>query len=216
MLTKYALRIALLVAAVGFNSVVRAVNVRDPGVHSVIKAQIGDTWDRVVHNSTLKLKPLDNPLGTVINQPHTLVYRDPHHPMQFDNVGYTGVSLDYKSHRIQDFGIGPYRESSGVNETWGRLEDVIKKMEQAGWIPDEERNKRNRGAKSAEQLRAQYAELPGGAKGVERFWYDQYGNEAWVSLVKTITDGRAVDEPRFNVVLQIQVATHPKKFTSER
>lgn len=177
----------------------------------VIAAQIGDTWDEVIQNSTFKLGPLPMSAGAIINQAHTFVYRDPHHRMQLDNVGYTGVYIRYDTHRIASFGIAPYRESAGVDETWQRLQDIIHKMEMAGWIPDDDRNKSNSSAKSAAELRSQYLNLPGGAGGVKKFWYDEYGNEAWVSLVKTITGHDPGEEPRFNVVLQIQIATHPKK-----
>ncbi|MDR0280769.1 MAG: hypothetical protein LBJ37_23100 [Paucimonas sp.] len=177
----------------------------------VIAAKIGDTWDEVIQNSTFKLGPTPSPAGTIINQPHTFVYRDQHHRMQLDNVGYTGVALQYFTHHVLGFGIGVYRESAGVDETWERLQDIIQKMEMAGWIPDDESNNSNPSAKSAAELRSQYLNLPGGARGGEKFWYDEYGNEAWVSLVKTITGRNPGEEPRFNVVLQIQVATNPKK-----
>lgn len=184
---------------------------KDSVSQPVIAAKIGDTWDEVIQNSTLKLGPTPTPAGTIINQPHTFVYRDPHHRMQLDNVGYTGVTLQYFTHHVLGFGIGLYRESAGVDETWERLQDIIRKMELAGWMPDDDSNKRNPSAKSAEELRSQYLNLPGGARGGEKFWYDEYGNEAWVSLVKTITGHDPGEEPRFNVVLQIQIATHPKK-----
>lgn len=185
---------------------------KDKGPQPMIEAQIGDTWDEVIQHSTYKVGSLHfGGAGTIIDKPHTFVYRDPHHYMQFDSVGYTGVSLDHKTHRIQDFGIGPYRESADTDETWRRMQDIIRKMEQAGWIPDEDRNKRNPSTKTVADLRSLYINLPGGAQGVEKFWYDDYGNEAYVSLVKTITGHEPGDEPRFNMVLQIQVATHPKK-----
>lgn len=184
---------------------------------SVIEAQIGDTWDEVIQRSTYKVGPLHfGGAGTIIDKPHDFVYHDPHHEMRFDNVGYTGVSLSYDTHRIDDFGIGPYRESAGVVETWQRLQDTIRKMEKAGWIPDEDRNKRNRVSRSAEELRNKYINLPGGAQGAQKIWYDEFGNEAWVSLVKTITGREPGEEPRFNIVLNIQVATHPKKPTAQK
>lgn len=190
-------------------------NVSERSKHNVaqpvIAGKIGDTWDEVIQNSTFKLGPTPTPAGTIINQPHTFVYRDPHHRMQLDNVGYTGVTLQYFKHLVLAFGIGLYRESAGVDETWQRLQDIIHKMEMAGWIPDDDINKRNSSAKSAEELRNHYLNLPGGARGGEKFWYDEYGNQAWVSLVKTITGHGPGEEPRFNVVLQIQIATHPKK-----
>lgn len=212
-LTQWSRLLAVLGLTMALNACGETVNKsdKDKGTQPVIVAQIGDTWDEVVQHSTLKLGPLPTPAGTIINQPHTFVYRDPHHRMQLDNVGYTGVSLKYETHRILDFGIGPYRESAGVDETWQRLQDIIRKMEQAGWVPDDERNKRNPATKSAADLRSLYINLAGGAAGDEKYWYDEYGNEAWVRLVKTITGHEPGDESRFNLVLQIQVATHPKK-----
>lgn len=181
-----------------------------------ITAQIGDTWDEVIQNSTFKLGPLPMAAGTIINQPHTFVYRDPHHRMEIGNVGHMGVSVDYKTRRIQDFGIGPYRESAEADETWRRLQEIIDKMERAGWMADEDRNKRNPVSRSAVELRNKYFNLPGGAGGAQRFWYDEYGHEAWVALVKTVTGRSSGEEPRFNVVLQIQVAAHPKKLPAAR
>lgn len=183
---------------------------RNEGPLPVIEAQIGDTWGEVTQHSTLKLGPLPTPAGTIINEPHTFIYRDPRHRMQLDNVGYTGVAFKQETRRILDFGIGPYRESARADETWQRLTDISSKMERANWIADEQRNARNPGARSAVELRNQYIHLPGGARGVEKFWYDDYGNEAWVMLVKTITGEDPGEEPRFNVVLQIYVATRPK------
>lgn len=205
--------LALLGMTIALNACGETVNMsdKDKEAQPIIAAQIGDTWDEVIQHSTFKLGPLPMPAGTIIDQPHTFVYRDPHHRMQLDNVGYMGVSLTYETGRILDFGIGPYRESADTDETWRRLHDIIRKMEQAGWIPDDNKNKRNPSAKSAEELRNQYKNLPGGARGGEKFWYDEYGNEAWISLVKTITGRELGQEPRFNVVLQIQVATNPKK-----
>lgn len=212
-LTRWSRLLAVLGLTMTLNACGETVNKsdKDKRPQPVIEAQIGDTWDEVIQHSTFKLGPLPTPAGTIINQPHTFVYRDPHHRMRLDDVGYTGVSLKYETHRILDFGIGPYRESAGVDETWQRLQDIVRKMELAGWIADDDRNKRNPSAKSAVELRSQYLNLPGGARGGEKFWYDEYGNEAWVSLVKTITGNEPGEELRFNVVLQIQVATHPKK-----
>lgn len=213
-LTRWPRLLALLGMTVALNACGETVSTsdKDERAQPVIAAQIGDTWDEVAQHSTYKVGPLQfGGAGTVIDKPHAFVYRDPHHYMQLDHVGYTGVSLDYETHRIQDFGIGPYRESADTDETWQRLQDLIRKMEQAGWIPDDDRNKRNPSAKSADDLRSQYISLPGGARGGEKFWYDEYGNEAYVSLVKTITGREPGEEPRFNIVLQIQVATHPKK-----
>ena len=177
----------------------------------IIEAQIGDTWNEVIQRSTLKLEALPKSGGVVIDRPHTFIYRDPRHRMQLDDVRYVNVFIGYEKTTIRSFGIGPYRESEGVEETWRRLQDIIHKMEQAGWIPDDDTNIRNPSAKSAKQLLSQYRELPGGARGGERFWYDEYGNEAWVELVKTITGQAPGEEPRFNVVLQIQTAMYPKK-----
>ena len=184
----------------------------------VISAQIGDTWDEVIKNSTFKVGPLPMEAGTIINKPHTFVYRDPRHPMQLDNVGYMGVSIGYDGiHPIRSIGIGPYPESAETEETWGRMQDIIRKMERAGWIPDDERNKRNPPTRSAAELRNLYVNLPGGAQGAEKFWYDDHGNEAWVRLVKTITgrENVAGQEPRFNLVLDIQVASWPSKHAKE-
>lgn len=186
-------------------------NDKDKGAHPVIAAQIGDTWNDVIQHSTIKLGPLPTPAGTIIDRPHTFVYRDSRHRMQLNDVGYMGVSLNYETGRILDFGIGLYRESAGVDETWQRLQDIIRKMEQAGWIPDDDRNKRNPVSQSAEELRNKYINLPGGARGEQKGWYDEHGNESWVALVKTITGHEPGEEPRFNLVLQIQVATNPKK-----
>lgn len=177
----------------------------------VIEARIGDTWNDVIQHSTLKLGPLSNPAGTIIDKPHTFVYRDPRHPMRFENVGYMGVSVeDETPHRILDIAIGPYRQSAETEETWRRLQDLIQKMEQAGWIPDDDRNRRNPVSTSAMQLRSKYLNLPGGAEGAQKIWYDDYGNEAWVLLVKTITGREPGEEPRFNIVLHMQVASHPR------
>lgn len=178
----------------------------------VIAAQIGDTWDEVIRHSTFKLGPLPMEAGTIINKPHTFIYRDPRHPMQLDNVGYMGVSVGYEgTHPIDSIAIGPYPDSTETDETWRRMQDIVQKMEKAGWIADDDRNKRNPYAHSAAELRSQYLNLPGGAQGAEKFWYDEYGNEAWVRLVKTIVDDPGLHpEPRFNIVLDIQVATHPK------
>lgn len=211
--TRWPRLLALLGMTIALNACGETVNTsdKDKGAQPVIAAQIGDTWDEVARHSTFKLGPLPTPAGTIINQPHNFLYRDPHHWMQLDSVGYINVFIGYEHTTIRSFGIGPYRESAETDETWRRLQDLIRKMEQAGWIPDDDRNKRNPSAKSAEQLRSQYRDLPGGARGGEKFWYDEYGNEAWVSLVKTITGHEPGEEPRFNVVLQIQVATHPKK-----
>lgn len=190
---------------------------RDKETLAVIEARIGDTWNDVMLHSTFKLGPLSNPAGTIIDKPHTFVYRDPRHPMRLENVGYTGVSVDDEApHRILDIAIGPYRQSAETEETWRRLQDLIQKMEQAGWIPDEERNRRNPVSTSAAQLRSKYLNLPGGAEGAQKIWYDDYGNEAWVLLVKTITGHEPGHEPRFNLVLHIQVATHPKHAKSRK
>lgn len=185
-------------------------NAKDGATQPTIQAKIGDTWDDVVRNSTLKLGPLPTSAGTIVNEPHTLIYSDPHHRMQFEDVGYTAVTLKYETHRIHDIGIGPYRESVGVDETWKRLHDVIRTMENAEWIPDNARNQGNQPTKSPADLRSRYIGLPGGAGGVEKFWYDEYGGEAWVRLVKTITGNSAGEEPRFNVVIQMRVATFPR------
>lgn len=131
--------------------------------------------------------------------------------MQLDNVGDASVSMNYENTAIDSFAIGVHRESAATDETWQRLQALIAKMEQAGWIPDDERNRRNPPTKSAADLRSLYINLAGGAAGVEKFWYDDYGNEAYVKLVKTITGHEPGEEPRFNMVLQIQVAMHPKK-----
>lgn len=212
--TRWPRLLALLGMTIALNACGETVNASDKDKEAppVIAAQIGDTWDEVARHSTYKLGPLHfGGAGTVIDKPHAFVYRDPHHYMQLDDVGYTGVSLDSETHRIQDFGIGPYRESADTAETWRRLQDLIRTMEQAGWIPDDDRNKRNPVSQSAEELRNKYINLPGGAAGDQKYWYDEYGNEAWVRLVKTITGHEPGEEPRFNIVLQIQVATHPKK-----
>ena len=126
-------------------------------------------------------------------------------------MAYTGVSIDDRTHGILDFGIGVYRESAASEETWQCLQALIVKMEQAGWIADDDRNKRNPVSQSAIELRDEYINFPGGAGGDQKYRYDDYGNEAWVRLVKTITSHAPGEELRFNMVLQIQVATHPKK-----
>ncbi len=209
---------ALLGMCIALNvcSEVLSANHEDEEALPEITAQIGDTWDEAIQNSTFKLGPLPTAAGTIINQSHSFMYRDPRHRMEIRNVGYTGVSVNYKTRRIQDFDIGPYRESAEANETWRRLQEIIDKMERAEWIDDEGRNKRNPVSLSAVELRTKYLNLPGGAGGVQRFWYDEYGHEAWVSLVKTVTSRSPGEEPRFNVVLQIQVATHPKNLPAAR
>lgn len=184
----------------------------------MISAQIGDTWDDVIKNSTFKVGHLPMEAGTIINKPHNFVYRGPRHPMQLDNVGYMGVSIGYDGiHPIDSIAIGPYTESAETEETWRRMQDIIRKMERAGWIVDEPRNKGNPVSKSAIELRSKYAPLPGGAEGAQKFWYDDYGNEAWVRLVKTITgrENVAGQEPRFNLVLDIQVASGPSRHAKE-
>lgn len=177
----------------------------------VISAKIGDSWTEVIKYSTLELGPLPTPAGTIINRPHTFFYSDPRHPMRLDDVGYTGIAFAYQTGRIVDFGIGLYRESAGAEETWRRLNAVAEKMQDAGWISDAERNSRSHNSSSPSELKERYLKLPGGAKGVEQFWHDNSGNEAWVALIKTITGEPAAEESRFNIILQIQVATNPKK-----
>jgi len=174
----------------------------------VIAAQIGDTWEDVVQHSTFKLGALPTWGGTTITQPHSFVYRDAHHAIRFDNVAYTGVSTSDGTHRIRQIAVGVYRDSAETKETWRRLQDVILRMEHAGWLPKVKQNETNRAAKSEADLRNQYLHLPGGAGGGERFWRDEYGNEAWVRLVKTITghETEPGQEPRFNLVVDIQLA----------
>lgn len=184
---------------------------QDKKVMPTIEAKIGDTWDEVIQHSTLKLGPLPTPVGFVTSQPHTFIYRDPRHRMQLDYVRYISVVVGYGYTTIRSFGIGVYQESAETDETWRRLQDIIRQMEQAGWIPNDQANKHNPVSKSAEQLRNKYINLPGGAQGGQKFWYDDYGNEAWILLVKTITGHEPGEEPRFNLVLQIQEALNPEK-----
>lgn len=89
-------------------------------------------------------------------------------------------------------------------------------MEKAGWIPDDVRNRHSPPTKSIADLRSLYVNLPGGARGVEKFWYDEYGNEAWVLLVKTIKGREPNEEPRFNIVLHMQVATDRKHVQGQK
>ena len=177
----------------------------------VIEAQLGDTWEDVARHSTFHVKPLPSPAGTIIDTPHSFVYRDPKHRMELENVGYLTVAANYETHRLISLGIGPYRESAEADQTWQRLQEIERKMELAHWLPDDERNKRNPSFKSKEEMRHRYQGMPGGATGAEKIWYDDEGNEAWVALVKTITGEDPNAESRFNIVVQIQVATNPKK-----
>lgn len=210
--------LALLGLAVTLNACGETVStsVKDmgKGTMPVIAAQIGDTWGDVVKYSTFKLGPLAMSAGTIIDKPHTFIYRDPRHYMVLDNVWYSGVSVDTDAgtHPIRSIAIGPYSDSAEAEETWERMQSIIQKMEKAGWITDDARNMKNKFAHSVAELRSQYANLPGGAQGVEKFWYDDFGNEAWVRLVKTIVDDPTLHpDPRFNLVLDIQVATWPSK-----
>ncbi|AKZ64477.1 hypothetical protein F506_19065 [Herbaspirillum hiltneri N3] len=210
--------LAFLGMTVALNGCGETVNTNDKEkkVLPTIEAKIGDTWDEAIQHSTFKLGPLPTPVGFVTDQPHTFIYRDPHHRMQLDNVGYMNVNVGYGHTTIRSFGIGVYRQSAETDETWRRLQDIARQMEQAGWILDDEMNKHNPVSKSADQLRKKYINLPGGAQGVQKIWYDDYGNEAWVLLAKTITGHEPGEEPRFNVVLQIQVALHPKKSNGQK
>lgn len=206
--------LALLGMAIALNACGDAENRtdQDKEVQPVIEAKIGDTWDEVARHSTYDVGPFHfGGGGTIIDKPHTFVYRDPHHYMQLDDVRYINVFISSYHNTIQSFGIGPYQESANTDKTWQRLQNIVHKMEQAGWIPDDARNKRNPSTESAAALRSLYINLPGGAAGDEKYWYDEYGNEAWVRLVKTITGRPPGQEPTFNIVLQIQVATHPRK-----
>lgn len=85
------------------------------------------------------------------------------------------------------------------------MQFLYQKMEAAGWIVDEERNSKNSYAKSVEKLKEDYLNLPGGAGGVERFWYDNNGLEAHLRLVKTVTGMPVEMESRFNIVIDIWI-----------
>lgn len=123
-------------------------------VMPVVTARIGDTWDVVQKNSTLPLKPLSfGGAGTVVEAPHNFIYRGPDHEMTLENVWYMGVStsqfwggevkLDKKNLPIASISIGPYPDSANAEETWQRMQFLYQKMEAAGWIPDDDANKRN-------------------------------------------------------------------------
>lgn len=171
--------------------------------------QLGDTWGEVKKNSTYPLAPLAMPVGTGISAPHTFVYRDSRHYMAIE-AWYMGVSVNSKEQKIQDIAVGLYSGTAGSEETWGRLRDISRKMEGAGWISDNDVNKRLRNEQSADELKEVWTKYPGGGEGEWKAWYDDYGNEAYIVLSKTI--GHAADtEPRLNIILYVRPVRWPSK-----
>jgi len=204
-----ALAAAVLLAACGGS---------DPPLGSiprpVVTLRIGDVWDDVMRNSSMKVGPLPERAGTTIYTPHTFVYRDARHPMRFEDVWRLKVSMAADEMRlpVRALDLHPYPGAAGIEETWRRLAEVVKLVNATGWLPNQEIESRYPPAASAAELRKVYASVPAGTSVLERAWTDDQDHEALIFLNRPVerrwlaTD----DDPQFELVLRIQAAPYPR------
>lgn len=180
----------------------------------VVTLRIGDVWDDVQRNSTMKVGPLPERAGTTIYTPHTFVYRDARHPMRFDDVWRLKVMTASDEMRlpVRALDIHPYPGAAGIDETWRRLVEVVKLVNASGWTANQEIESRYPPARSVAELRKIYAGVSAGTSVLERAWYDDQDNEAMIFLNRPVerrwlaTD----DDPQFELVLRVQQAPYPR------